>query len=51
VIAFQRLIGAAALIPAAAICGAIVIAEVLMATEAIAPAYERMDLVSVERAE
>jgi hypothetical protein len=51
VIAFRRFIGAAALIPAAAVCGAIVLTEVLMATEAIAPAYERMDLVSVERAE
>jgi hypothetical protein len=49
VIAFQRFIGAAVLIPAAAICGAIVLVEVLMATEAIAPAYERMDAVSVDR--
>ena len=49
VIAFRPFIGAAALIPAAAVCGAIVLAEVLMAIEAIAPAYERMDLVSVER--
>jgi len=50
-IAFRRSIGAAALIPAAAVCGAIVLIEVLMAVEAIAPAYERMDLVSVERGE
>src|SRR5437899_70087 len=39
-IAFRRFIGAAALIPAAAVCGAIVLIEVLMAVEAIAPAYE-----------
>jgi ABC-2 type transport system permease protein len=48
-IAFRRFIGVAALIPAAAVCGAIVLVEVFMATEAIAPAYERMDLMSVER--
>jgi ABC-2 type transport system permease protein len=48
VIALQRYIGPAALIPAAAVCGAIVLIEVFMATEAIAPAYERMDLMSVE---
>ena len=48
-IAFRRFIGVAALIPAAAVCGAVVLIEVLMAVEAIAPAYERMDLVSVER--
>ncbi len=51
VFAFRRFIGAAALVPAAAVCGVIVLVEVLMATEAIAPMYERMDLVSVERGE
>ena len=51
VVALRPFIGAAALVPAAATCGAIVLTEVLMAIEAIAPAYERMDLVSVERGE
>ncbi len=51
VFASWRFIGAAALVPAAAVCGVIVLVEVLMATEAIAPMYERMDLVSVERGE
>ncbi len=49
--AFRRFIGAAALVPAAAVCGVMVLLEVLMITEAIAPVYERMDLVSVERGE
>jgi hypothetical protein len=49
--AFHRLIGQWILIPAAAICTAIVAVEVLMATEALGPAYERLDLSSVERGE
>ena len=51
VFAFRRFIGAAAIVPAAAVCGVIVLLEVLMVTDAIAPVYERMDLVSVERGE
>ena len=47
--AFRRLVGWWILIPAAAICSAIVGVEVLMATEALGPAYERLDLTSVER--
>ena len=49
--ALQRFIGAAALIPAAMVCTVIVGMEVLLATEAIGPAYERLDVLAVERAE
>jgi hypothetical protein len=47
--AFRRLVGWWILIPAALVCAAIVAVEVLMATEALGPAYERLDLTSVER--
>jgi hypothetical protein len=40
-----------ALVPAAATCLVIVGMEVLLATEALGPAFERIDLMSVERAE
>ena len=40
-----------ALVPAAAVCLVIVGIEVLLATEALGPAFERMDLLAVERAE
>jgi len=46
-----RLLGPAALVPAAALFTLIVLGEVLLATEWIAPAYERLDLQSVERGE
>jgi hypothetical protein len=46
-----RLIGAAVLVPAAALCLGIVAVEVLLATEALGPAYEQIDLSDVERAE
>jgi ABC-2 type transport system permease protein len=49
--ALQRFAGAAALIPAAIVCAVIIGVEVLVATEAIGPAYERLDVMSVERAE
>jgi hypothetical protein len=49
--AFFRLIGAAVLVPAASACLAIVALEVILATEALGPAYERIDLSDVERAE
>jgi len=49
--AFRRLVGWWILIPAAAVCSSIVAVEVLMATEALGPAYERLDLTSVERGE
>jgi hypothetical protein len=47
--AFRRLVGWWILIPAALICASIVGVEVLMATEMLGPAYERLDLTSVER--
>jgi hypothetical protein len=49
--ALQHVIGAAALVPAALVCTAIVAVEVLLATEALGPAYERLDVLAVERAE
>ena len=49
--AFYRLIGVAVLVPAAAACTVIVLIEVLMATEALGPIYERLDLSQVERSE
>ena len=49
--AFQRFVGEVVLIPAALVCAAIVAIEVLLATEALGPAYERLDVLAVERAE
>jgi Putative ABC exporter len=49
--AFRRLVGWWILIPAALVCTSIIAIEVLMATEALGPAYERLDLTSVERGE
>ena len=49
--AFWRLIGPWILIPAALVCTTIIAVEVLMATEALGPAYERLDLSSVDRGE
>jgi hypothetical protein len=49
--ALQRFIGPAALVPAALVCSMIVAVEVLLATEAIGPAYERLDILAVERSE
>ena len=43
--------GPAALVPAAVLCAAIVAVEVLLATEAVGPVYERLDVMAVERAE
>jgi len=48
---FQRFTGPVVLVPAAAVCTAIVLVEVLTATEALGPAFERLDLSGVERAE
>jgi hypothetical protein len=50
-LALHRLLGAAALVPATAVFTLAVMGEVLMAAELLAPAYERLDLTSVERAE
>jgi putative ABC exporter len=49
--AFSRFIGAAIFVPGAAICLAIVAIEVLAITEALGPAYERLDLTGIERPE
>ena len=47
--AFRRVVGWWILIPAAIVFTSIVGVEVLMATEMLGPAYERLDLTSVER--
>jgi hypothetical protein len=44
-------LGPAAVVPAAACCAAAVAAEVLLATEALGPAYDRLDATAVEPAE
>jgi hypothetical protein len=49
--ALQRFVGSAALVAAAIVCTVIVGMEVLLTTEAIGPAYERLDVLAVERAE
>jgi ABC-2 type transport system permease protein len=49
--AVRPLLGTGALVAAAAVCAVIVGIEVLLATEALGPAYERLDLTDVERAE
>ena len=50
-VAFYRFLGAAVLIPGALMCLGLVVIEVLTATEALGPAYERLDALSIERAE
>jgi putative ABC exporter len=50
-IAFFRFVGPWVLVPAALVCLATVAVEVLLATEALGPAYERLDITSVERPE
>ena len=49
--ALRLFIGTAALVPAALVCTVVVGLEVLLATEAIGPAYDRLDLLAVERVE
>ena len=49
--ALQRFVGPAALVPAAIVCAVIVGIEVLLATEAIGPVYERLDVLAVERSD
>ena len=46
-----RFVGAVALIPMAAVFSAIVAIEVVVVTELLGPAYERIDVTSVERPE
>ena len=49
---FYRLIGSPLVfVPAAAVCLVIVATEVMLATEALGPLYDRIDLAGVERAE
>jgi ABC-2 type transport system permease protein len=48
---FHRLIGALVAPAAAVVFASIVLLEVLLATEALGPVYERLDLLAVERAE
>jgi hypothetical protein len=48
---FRGLLGAAVFIPAAILFAGVVLVEVVAATELLGPAYERLDLTSVERAE
>jgi hypothetical protein len=47
----RRVMGVAVFVPAAMLFAAVVVTEVLVATELLGPAYDRMDLTSVERAE
>jgi hypothetical protein len=49
--AFRGLLGPAAFVPAALVCTVLVGVEVLLATEALGPIYERIDLSAVERAD
>jgi hypothetical protein len=50
-VAFYRFVGPWILVPAATVCAAIVATEVVMASEALGPVYERLDMTSVERGE
>ena len=50
-LALYRVLGFGVFVPAAAVVTIIVLVEVLIATEALGPAYERLDLSAVERAE
>ena len=49
--AFRVIVGPLALIPGAIACAVVLGIEVLAATEALGPLYERMDVLSVERTE
>jgi hypothetical protein len=49
--AFYRFIGPAIVVPGAAISLVVVLIEVLTATEALGPAFERLDVMSIERPE
>ncbi len=50
-LAVRRWIDSAALVVAALICTAVVLLEVLVATELLGPLYDRLDVLSIERAE
>jgi hypothetical protein len=47
----RGIVGAAAFVPAALVCAVILAFEVLAATEALGPAYDRLDITSVESGE
>jgi len=47
----RNVMGVAVFVPAAVLFAAVILTEVLVATELLGPAYERMDLTSVERGE
>jgi hypothetical protein len=47
----EQFTGPLVLVPAAAVCTAIVLVEVLTVTEALGPVFERLDLSGIERAE
>jgi ABC-2 type transport system permease protein len=49
--AFRTFLGPGALLPGAIVCAGVVAIEVLTATEALGPLYERLDVLAVERAE
>jgi ABC-2 type transport system permease protein len=48
---FQRLVGRLVFVPMAIVFAAIVLTEVVVVTELLGPAYERIDVTSVERPE
>jgi len=48
---FSRFIGIGALIPAAIVCSVTMAIEILLASEALGPAFDRLDLTAVERVE
>ena len=50
-LAFNGFIGPIVLVPAAAVCAAVIGLEVLLVTEVVGPAYERLDLTAIERTE
>ncbi|PYR06852.1 MAG: hypothetical protein DMG00_17765 [Acidobacteria bacterium] len=49
--AFQRWVGPPILLPAALVCLSLVVLEILVCTELLAPLYERLDVLAVERAD
>jgi hypothetical protein len=49
--AFQRFLGAFTLVPAAVVFTVVVAIEIALISELAAPAYERIDVMSIERGE
>jgi hypothetical protein len=49
--AFRPWLGAFAFVPAACVCAVVLLVEALLATEALGPAYERLDVMAIERLE